>query len=179
MNYVVPADQNTKRYINTRNLPENKKYMRSPKTWFEIMKNWKFDTESKPSRQQHCWGQLEYWEEFWRPEETYCLLDSNKRPTFKAGVENPQKEYNHNDYNRRPDLLIINQKKKGGELSFKIGFRPLSSTPTEKRKRKKLTSTEILPVNWKVVQNEGDNDIFCEWHVGNGPQRLWEGDKKS
>ena len=30
-------------------------------------RNWKTEKESRPSRLQHCWDRLEYWEKSWRP----------------------------------------------------------------------------------------------------------------
>ena len=46
--------------------------------------------ELRPCRQQHCWDRPEYWEESWKPEETYCRSDSNERPPVNADVENSQ-----------------------------------------------------------------------------------------
>ena len=34
--------------------------------------------ESRPTRLQHCWGRLNYYEECWRPEETCCHSDSSE-----------------------------------------------------------------------------------------------------
>ena len=47
--------------------------------------------ESEPSKPQHCWDQMEYWEESWRIEETCCHSDFNKSPPAIAGVKNSQK----------------------------------------------------------------------------------------
>ena len=41
--------------------------------WFGIWKSWKSESEPRPSKVLHCWGQQEYWEEFWRTEET-CFI---------------------------------------------------------------------------------------------------------
>ena len=38
-------------------------------------KNWRLEEGSRPSRPQHCWNQLEYWEESWRSKETCCHSD--------------------------------------------------------------------------------------------------------
>ena len=42
----------------------------------------------RPSKQQHYWKRLEYWEEFWRLEETCCHSISSERPSVNADVKN-------------------------------------------------------------------------------------------
>ena len=44
------------------------------------------------SRLQHYQNWSEYWEEFWRLEETYSHSNSFKRPSANAGVKNSQGE---------------------------------------------------------------------------------------
>ena len=43
-----------------------------------------------PNYIQHCWDQLEYWEESWRLEETCCHSDPSERPSANADVKNSQ-----------------------------------------------------------------------------------------
>ena len=47
--------------------------------------------EPRPSKLQHCWDRLEYWEESQKPKETCCLLDSSERPSANAGVKSSQR----------------------------------------------------------------------------------------
>ena len=46
-------------------------------------KNWRLEKEQRPPRQQHCKNQLEYLEEFWKPEETCCHSDSSENSSVK------------------------------------------------------------------------------------------------
>ena len=39
----------------------------------------RLDEESRPSKPQHYWGQLEFLEDSWRPEETCCHANSSER----------------------------------------------------------------------------------------------------
>ena len=48
-------------------------------------RNWKPKKESRPYRLQHYQDRLEYWEESWRPEETFCRSDSSERPLADTG----------------------------------------------------------------------------------------------
>ena len=36
---------------------------------------------------QHWWDRLEYWQEFWRCEKTWCHSDSNEKPQTYGGVK--------------------------------------------------------------------------------------------
>ena len=54
-------------------------------------KSWKSEDKSRPYKLQQCWDWLEYWEESWRPEETYCHLDPSERPSADAGMKILQK----------------------------------------------------------------------------------------
>ena len=40
------------------------------------------------SKLVHCWDWPEYWEEFWRLEETWCHSDSSERPLSNVNVRN-------------------------------------------------------------------------------------------
>ena len=74
-------------------------------TWKGDAKSWKSEDESIPYRQQHYWDRPEYWEESWRPEETYSHSGFLERPLANAGVK-ISKECNDNNNN-----VLINQKK--------------------------------------------------------------------
>ena len=56
-----------------------------PKGLERSWKIWKLDNKLRPSKLQHCW---DHWEESWRPEETYCLSNSIKRPSVNADGKN-------------------------------------------------------------------------------------------
>ena len=65
------------------------------------------------------WERPEYWEESWTLEVTCCHSNSNEWPTANADVKNSQgvnRDFNiqmdHLIPTRRPDLIIINKKKK-------------------------------------------------------------------
>ena len=47
-------------------------------------RNRKSELESRPSRFQHCYNQVEFSEESWKPEETCCHIDSNERELVKG-----------------------------------------------------------------------------------------------
>ena len=61
-----------------------------PKAWKGDRKIYKSEDESRPSKQQHCWDQLEHWEESWRPEKACCHSDSCERPSANPNVKNSQ-----------------------------------------------------------------------------------------
>ena len=46
------------------------------------------EMEKRPSKQQHCWDQSEYKEEFRRLDETCCHSDSCEKQSANAGVKN-------------------------------------------------------------------------------------------
>ena len=60
--------------------------------WYQDCRTLKKEDKWRPSKLQHCWDRLEYWEESWRLEETYCPSDSSKKPTADAGVKELSKE---------------------------------------------------------------------------------------
>ena len=49
--------------------------------WFAF--SWE---EWRPARPKHCQDFLEYGEEFWVPQKTYCHLDSTENPLANIGV---------------------------------------------------------------------------------------------
>ena len=97
--------------------------VQSPKDWYKDWRSWKKDDKWRPSELQP-----EYWEESRIQEETCCHLDSreNYLPTLVWKIH--KKENNNDNDNkllwdfdiqtdhlilaRRPDLKIINNKKK-------------------------------------------------------------------
>ena len=48
---------------------------------------------------QHCWGWPEYWEQSWRPDETFYHSDSNKIASANAGVKTRNNNNNNNNLN--------------------------------------------------------------------------------
>ena len=48
----------------------------------------KLADEWRPSKLQHYCERPEYWEEFWRLEETCCHSNSSERPSANADVKN-------------------------------------------------------------------------------------------
>ena len=58
-----------------------------PKVCKEYRNSWKSVNEPRPSRQQRYGDRLEYWEEFWRSEETCCHSDSREIPSANACVK--------------------------------------------------------------------------------------------
>ena len=46
--------------------------------------------KSRIYRPQHCWNQLEYWEESWKPEETCCHSDSSEGSPANDAMKNSQ-----------------------------------------------------------------------------------------
>ena len=54
--------------------------------------NWRSEEESRQPRLQHCYDQLEYSEESWKPEDTCCPFDSSEK-LVKTGVKYFQRAY--------------------------------------------------------------------------------------
>ena len=70
-------------------------------------RNWKSEEELRSSNQDR----LEYWEESWRPENTYCHADSSERPPWKTGVKNSRRVQSPED-ERKP----LNTEKSPGDF---------------------------------------------------------------
>ena len=59
----------------------------NPKGLVMGLEDLKSENEQRPSKQKHCEGRLEYWEESWRFEETCCNSDSNEGPSANVSVK--------------------------------------------------------------------------------------------
>ena len=53
----------------------------------------------RPSKQQHYWERIEYWEESWRLEETCCHSNSSEKPSANTDVRDSKGVNNNNDNN--------------------------------------------------------------------------------
>ena len=63
---------------------------RSLRDWKKDWKNRKPVEESRPSRLPQCWSRPEYWEKYWRPEESCWNSDASERSSASAGMKNLQ-----------------------------------------------------------------------------------------
>ena len=46
-----------------------------------------------PIKDKHCWYRLEYSEESWRPEKTYCYLEISDEPPANVGEKKIANNY--------------------------------------------------------------------------------------
>ena len=63
--------------------------------------------KERPSKLSYYQDRPEYWEESWRPEETYCHTNSNGRPSANAGVKNFQRRLDISASGDHPNYCII------------------------------------------------------------------------
>ena len=138
---------------------------------------WRWEDEWTPSKLQHYWEWPEYWEEYWRHEETCSHSNSSEWPLTKADVKNCQGEvidwemckklkFDHTNkwYMHNPAPVLENDTHRllwdfGINTDNLISARRPDQIITNKRKRESakvstLRSRMTTEYNWKNVKRK-------------------------
>ena len=102
--------------------------------------NWKSEIKFQLYRLQHWWNWLEYSEDFWKTEETYCLLVPNERSPVKTGVKNLQRKRRRRfEIEWKEIACVLRRHRMNYKIFLKKNMRNdvLKKEESEKKKNKK------------------------------------------
>ena len=98
VDFAVPADHR----IKLKECEKKNKYFdlaRELKKLWNMKVTWKLADEWRPSKRQHYRRWPEYWEEFWRLEETFYHSNSSEKPSTDTDVKNSKRAFNDSHNN--------------------------------------------------------------------------------